>query len=173
MERCIWCGALTDEDPSDQQRPADYCSHDPPPRRVEFVVYGVPGPQGSKRFLGVQGGKGRMIESSKKVAPWRESVMWAAKAALGPEPMFDGPLRVTMVFTVAKPKSAPKRKRTWPMSVPDGSKLVRSTEDALTACGFWRDDARVVECMYSKRYPGEGDGSLPAPGARIVVEEVR
>lgn len=32
----------------------------------------------------------------------------------------------------------------------------RSTEDALTDAGIWRDDVRVVECRAAKRYPGGG-----------------
>lgn len=141
--------------------------------RLEFVVFGVPGPQGSKRFVGMRGGRGVMVESSAKVKPWREAVKWAAREALacaGLAGPLDGPLRVTMTFTLPKPKSAPKTRVTFPDRKPDGSKLQRSTEDALTDAGLWADDARVVEWIGAKRFPNEGDGALPAPGVRIVVE---
>ena len=36
------------------------------------VVYGVPAPQGSKRHVG----HGILVESSKKLRPWRDAVRW-------------------------------------------------------------------------------------------------
>jgi Holliday junction resolvase RusA-like endonuclease len=140
---------------------------------IEFTVYGIPGPQGSKRHVG----HGRMIESSAKVKPWREAVKWAAREAMaGPDgwAALDGPLRVRMVFTLPKPKSAPKLRQTFPDRKPDVSKLARSTEDALTDAGFWADDARAVEyTMLAKRYPGEGAFALASPGVWIQVEAMR
>jgi hypothetical protein len=50
------------------------------------------------------------------------------------------------------------------------SKLIRSTEDALTDSGAWKDDALVVEYdRAAKVYIGEDPEALDAPGARIVV----
>lgn len=141
--------------------------------RLVIEVFGIPGPQGSKRFVGVRGGRGLMIESSAKVKPWREAVKWAAREAMdraGITAPLDGALRVRMVFTLPKPKSAPKTRVTFPDRKPDGSKLQRSTEDALTDAGVWTDDARVVEWIGAKRYPGEGEGALSAPGVLITVE---
>lgn len=152
---------------------------------IRIVVRGTPGPQGSKRALG----PGRMVESSAKVKPWRQDVKAAAEnerlrlgAAAHAEhdpdgisgtwvvPPLDGPLVVSMVFTLRKPASAPKRRRTWPDRTPDLSKLARSTEDALTDAGVWADDARVVEyARLAKVYPGEDSQALEVPGCRIVV----
>jgi Holliday junction resolvase RusA-like endonuclease len=132
---------------------------------MRIVVYGRPAPQGSKRHVG----KGVMIESSKHVKPWRECVRWSALAVRKGAPPLDGPLVVSMVFTLAKPKSAPKRRTIYPDRTPDLSKLVRSTEDALTDAGVWTDDARVIEYVrLAKVYPGEGDDALDAPG--VVIE---
>lgn len=143
---------------------------------IAFTVYGIPGPQGSKRFVGrSKSGRGLMVESSAKVKPWREAVKWAAREAMaGPNgwAALDCPLRVRMVFTLPKPASAPKRRQTWPMRTPDGSKLQRSTEDALTDAGLWQDDARVVEWSGAKRYPLEGPDSLESPGVRIFIEVI-
>lgn len=138
--------------------------------RYEFSVYGLPGPQGSKRHVG----NGVMIESSAKVKPWRQDVVAAALLVRdGAEPL-DGPLRVSMVFTLPKPASAPKKRRTWPDKKPDLSKLVRSTEDALVTSGIIRDDARIV-CFtrVAKCFPGEDAQSLEAPGVHIIIEKVR
>lgn len=132
---------------------------------IEVVVYGIAAPQGSKRHVG----RGIMVESSKKVAPWRDDVR-AAALTVHDGPPLDGPLAALMVFTLRKPASAPVRRRTWPDRYPDLSKLVRSTEDALTTAGLWADDARLVEYVrLAKVYPGEDPDALDRPGAVIRV----
>lgn len=140
---------------------------------LAVVVFGIPAPQGSKSFKGIHGGHAVLAESSKKVKPWRDDVRNAALVILAEIPGWvplNGPLLVEMVFTIRKPASAPKRKRTWPATMPDLSKLCRSTEDALTSAGAWRDDARVVEYKrLAKVYPGEDRDSLQSPGAVIRV----
>jgi Holliday junction resolvase RusA-like endonuclease len=133
---------------------------------VTFTVIGTPGPQGSKRHIG----NGRMIESSKEVRPWRDSVAWAARAAMAGKPKITGAIRLSMVFTVRKPLSAPKRRRSWPATKPDLSKLARSTEDAMTTAGVYEDDARIIEYVrLAKVYPGEDPDSLDVPGVVVSV----
>jgi crossover junction endodeoxyribonuclease RusA len=138
---------------------------------IVIRVFGSPAPQGSKKFLGrTKEGRGIMGESSKKVKPWRQDVKAAAIAVRNGAAPMDGPLVVRMVFTVPKPGSAPKRKRTFPMRKPDVSKLARSTEDALVDAGLIADDARIVEyTRLAKVFPGEDPESLEAPGVRIEV----
>ena len=138
---------------------------------ITITVYGSPAPQGSKKFIGMKGGRGLMIESSKAVKPWREAVKSAALDAMHDRAGqgIRGPVAVEMTFTLPKPKSAPKRMRTWPDRKPDVSKLVRSTEDALTDAGIWEDDARVVDCHSRKVFPGEHPDALRVPGAVIRV----
>ena len=138
---------------------------------IEIIAYGIPAPQGSKRFVGrANSGRGIMVESSNKVRPWRQDVKAAAEAVRGSNPPLDCPLLVLMVFTMPKPASAPKTRRTWPMRMPDLSKLARSTEDALTSSGIWSDDARVVEYeRLAKVYPGEDPDALHVPGVRIRI----
>lgn len=141
---------------------------------ITITVYGMPAPQGSKRFVGLsKAGRGLMIESSAKVKPWRVDVKAAAEALIqrlaGEWPM-GGALVAQMVFTLPKPARAPKKRQTWPDKKPDLSKLVRSTEDALSDAGFWADDARVVEYgRLAKVFPGEGLDALDRPGAVIRV----
>jgi Holliday junction resolvase RusA-like endonuclease len=146
---------------------------------IAITVYGVPGPQGSKRFMGMRGGKGILVESSKKVKPWREAVKWAAMTARedagyyagsGRGSVLRGAVEVEMIFTLPRPKSAKKGVRADKR--PDLSKLVRSTEDALTDAGAWEDDARVVRCISAKVYPGEGQDSLDVPGAVIRIRSI-
>ena len=141
-------------------------------RQVALQVYGTPAPQGSKKFVGMHGGRGVMVESSKKVKPWRQDVKAAARELLDKSggPAFDSAVVVRMVFTVAKPKSAPKRTRTWPRTKPDLSKLARSTEDALVDAGLLRDDSLIVDYgRLAKVYPGEDPEALESPGVRIQI----
>lgn len=137
---------------------------------INFVVYGSPAPQGSKKFVGIKGGRGMMIESSKRVKPWRQDVKAAAELARNGAAPLDGNLVVRMVFTVPKPKSAPRRRKTYPNTKPDVSKLARSTEDALVDAGLIADDARIVGYdRLFKVYPGEDPEALESPGVRIQV----
>lgn len=137
---------------------------------LTVVVHGHrPAPQGSKRHVG----RGRLIEQSRRVAPWRAAVHDAVRNALAVEyrPPFDGPLSVQVVFTVRKPSNAPKRRTTWPVTRDSGDidKLLRSTFDALSTGGAIEDDSRIVEVSSTKVYPGEGIDALEEPGAVIRI----
>lgn len=141
-----------------------------------MIVYGSPAPQGSKSFKGLFNGKdgrqhAKFVESSKRVKPWRQDVKAEAIRVRNGAAPLDGPLRVSMVFTLPKPTSAPKRRRTFPIRKPDLSKLARSTEDALVDAGLLADDARIVEfTRLAKVYPGEDPESLEVPGVRIEIQ---
>jgi len=128
-------------------------------------------------------GNGVMIEASKAVAPWRESVERAALRLISPDregvtllpgyPL-SGPLVAEMVFTMPKPTAAPKKRRTWPATARnDLSKLIRSTEDALKTAGAIKDDGLIVEYIRAaKVFPLEDRDALAVPGATIRVWSV-
>lgn len=143
---------------------------------IRIVVRGTPAPQGSKSFKGMsKAGRAILVESSKKVPSWRQDVKLAAEAWREQHrmPTIDGPLRVRMVFTLPKPKSAPKTRRTYPDRKPDVSKLARSTEDALVDAGLIADDARIVGyTRLEKVFPGEDAEALDSPGVVIVIEPI-
>ncbi|WP_433341620.1 RusA family crossover junction endodeoxyribonuclease [Streptomyces sp. CA-253872] len=131
----------------------------------EVMVHGAPAPQGSKSAMRNEStGRIQLVESSRFVKPWREDVVAACLRARkrGWQPL-TGPLAAEMVFTLTRPRShfGTGRNRNLvrpsapalPMGVPDLSKLARSTEDALTTAGVYRDDALLVEYRgLSKRY---------------------
>jgi Holliday junction resolvase RusA-like endonuclease len=117
-----------------------------------------------------------MIESSRKVAPWREAVVQAVMLQSPPgartDPiLFRGPVALDVTFTLARPKSAKPGAR--PAGRPDIDKLVRSTLDALTTAGVFEDDGRVVSLITQKYYVGHDpnfdDNILAVPGAFIEV----
>jgi Holliday junction resolvase RusA-like endonuclease len=146
---------------------------------LRFSVVGTPAPQGSKKFVGHAKSTGRaiLVESSKKVRPWRQDVVAEALRVLSmystpAPPPFDGPLIVRMVFTLKKPLSAPKKRRIFADRKPDLSKLARSTEDALTDAGVLADDARIIEYeRLAKVYPGEDHEALNIPGVMIEIKQ--
>jgi crossover junction endodeoxyribonuclease RusA len=134
---------------------------------MRIEVYGSPAGQGSKRYVG----NGLMIESSKKVKPFREAVKWAVLEAKPYDGfMFHGPVAVMMTFTMKKSKSAPKTRTTYADRAPDLDKMLRAAFDACTQSGIWEDDARVVLCLCAKVFPNEGRDSLPSPGVVIRIE---
>lgn len=146
---------------------------------ITFDVAGRPAPQGSKTYM-----RGRMVEASKYVKPWRASVFTAARLASLGRPeflMFSNPVHLTVVFGLERPKSHWRTGRNahllrdsaprFPGSAPDLSKLIRSTEDAITEASIWRDDALVIAVTALKVYVGHADAPS-RPGARITIREV-
>ena len=94
-----------------------------------------------------------MIESSKKVAPWRDAVRSETQRVMTvlEIPPFAEPVTVMMRFFLTRPASAPKRV-TRPAKYPDLDKLVRSTMDGLAAGGALANDSIVVAIMTSKHF---------------------
>lgn len=156
-----------------------------------ITVFGQPAPQGSKRHVG----NGVMVESSKKVKPWRQDVVAAARSVvenariahypdgvlhIDPFTPLDGPLHVRMVFSFTRPRSHYRTGRNahllkadapaQPCGRPDVSKLCRATEDALTTAGVWVDDSRVAEYdRLAKVWVGEDVEALATAGCRIEI----
>ena len=128
-----------------------------------ITVPGIPAPQGSKTGF-IRGGRVVLVESSKKVKPWRAAVAAeATRAYLHTEPI-DGPVTVTVEFHLPRPKSLPKRV-IWMVRKPDLDKLVRSTLDALSGIAYV-DDNRVTRIVATKTYAESPD----ATGATITIE---
>lgn len=142
-------------------------------------VIGIPAAQGSKRHVG----GGRLIEQSKNVAPWRESVTRAACEAIGDDRTFFpiiAAVSVDLAFWFPRPKmhyrggasahllrpDAPN----WQAKTPDIDKTLRSTFDALTLAGVWRDDAQVAWVSARKFFADQRGTDQPLPGATIRIE---
>lgn len=148
--------------------------------RISFTVNGTPGAQGSKRHVG----RGIMVESSKKVKPWRSDVKAAAEAAAIAsdewEPATDA-VGTEITFRFARPRSHYRTGRNAhllrddaPIYVTsrgagDNDKLQRSTFDALTASGLIADDSLIVAVHAYKVYAA----SHETPGATITLYTVQ
>jgi Holliday junction resolvase RusA-like endonuclease len=150
--------------------------------KLEFFADGTPAPGGSKSAYALTDKQGKLIiktnpangrerpvlmwtDDSKGNKAWRQIVGIRAKnrmqhLKLAP---FEGPLRFTVEFVITRGKTVKRVHHTTP---PDLSKLIRSTEDALTGIA-WVDDAQIIEHgPMRKRYalPGEPEG------AHILIE---
>lgn len=141
------------------------------PGAISAWVAGAPAPQGSKRALRA-GSRITMIESSKRVKPWRKAVREAFEAVrdeLGVELFPVGPVVVKIVFVMHRPQATARRKPTPAHTKrPDLDKLIRSTFDAIGEARVWADDSQVVTVHAHKRISELGEPT----GAMIHVEPV-
>ena len=157
---------------------------------VQFFVHGVPAPKGSA--IAIQGkrlgppcakcgvtkrGRPIVIPASGKTKPWEKVIRGACLAALERQEKICGPVKVTLVFYMPRPKkhylkhglrdNAPH----WHESRADIDKLCRSTNDALTDLVF-EDDCKIVRLISEKVYANGGTQHSPAGrcGVQITVE---
>ncbi len=106
-----------------------------------------------------------------KTKAWRTAATGYGRYYGGRAPLLDGPIGWIVAFYQTRPKCHYRTGKyshllrddapTMPIVNPDASKLLRSTEDALTGV-LWVDDNRIVTAYKAKRYG-------PEAGARIIV----
>jgi crossover junction endodeoxyribonuclease RusA len=150
---------------------------------IELRIHGLPAPQGSKAFKGMNNaGRAILRESSKKVGPWREAICWQSREQYKGEPL-EGPLQISITFWLPRPQNHYRKiagelsnqikpgKPIYCQSATKGDtdKLLRSTFDGLAAktggC-VAQDDSQFVELeKIRKYYVSETEG----PGALIKV----
>ena len=124
--------------------------------RISFVVYSRAAPQGSKKSLG----NGIMVESSRRVKPFRQDVRFAALDHIPSGWPMDAPMRASYRFHFKRPQSHLTSKGNLTKSAPsyptgrmvgDVEKLARAVSDALTGVAF-TDDSQVIEMQLAKAY---------------------
>lgn len=132
---------------------------------IDFTVHGLPQTQGNHRVSRA----GRIYDSNRNLMAWRDSVKWAVVKdfATRTRPLVNGAVALEVIFYLPRPKST---RRELPAVKPDLSKLVRSTEDALTEVGAYEDDSRIVQLNISKRYCSHDE--MSTPGARIRIRSM-
>jgi len=114
-----------------------------------FWADGIPAPQGSKKHVG----RGVLVESSKKLDPWRKAIKQSLVTQKPKDMMpLDGPLFCAVEFWLPRPDSYPKTKVKLPVGPPDVDKLARGALDPLTQNGIIHDDARITDMIVSKRF---------------------
>lgn len=141
---------------------------------INIHVEGVPRPGGSKSlFINRKTGKVIVAPGSKHSKAWMTLVAEEAKRSWT-RPLLDGFIELSFLFLLPRPKHHYKKGTIkdvaprWHSCKPDLTKLIRSTEDALTGI-VWVDDSRVVKQVACKRYCDEGE----SPGVLISIEKVQ
>lgn len=154
-------------------------------RSIRFAVLGTPAPKGSSRAMATKTGEAVNVPSGSRpnaiaLVDWGGAVRNASLAALAAsgfsgDGTFFGkvPLRLRVEFRMRRPVAHFKKDGSlkanaprWHISVPDASKLLRSTEDAMIGV-ILLDDKTVAEPLVRKVY------ALPDPeGAFIHIEEL-
>ena len=139
---------------------------------MSIFVRGLPASQGTKR----QVGHGIMVESSKRLHPWREAIVSECLRAGWADRGMAGAITVDMTFWFIRPashygtgKNAERLKVTAPehMTVkPDADKLARACLDALAQASVFRDDCQVISLGAEKRYR---DSRAESPGVHIEL----
>ena len=141
---------------------------------IDFFVPGIPKPGGSKKAFKHPYTNRVMIVDASNNKDWMNAVKDFCQQAYDGLPIHQ-PVRLDVTFFMPRPKyhfgtgkNAGKLKDNAPVYhtvKPDRTKLLRSTEDALTGIA-WRDDTQVVTGNIEKRY---GD----RPGAKIRIDIIR
>jgi len=129
---------------------------------LAVCVPGIPVPQGSLRNAGP---RRTFHANDAALKPWRATVIAHLQEQMtgaGEWPL-DGPVSVTAVFVLPRPKSAP-RSRLWPDRKPDLDKLIRAACDSLQQAGAIAQDAQVVHLEAMKAYG--------TPGMTLTVRAV-
>jgi crossover junction endodeoxyribonuclease RusA len=129
---------------------------------LAVFIPGDPASQGSKRHVG----GGRMVESSKKLKPWRSDVRSQLLDDDGqPKARFEGAVHCEAEFVMPRPQSTPKRSTPPAVKKADLDKLLRAVFDAVTSAGVWQDDKQVVSVQASKRLAKIGE----TPGLHLFI----
>lgn len=140
----------------------------------DFFVPFPPQPGGSKRpITHPRTGKTVLVDDAKHNREWRDAViLFANQAKPSGFVPFAGPVQLTVNFYLQRPRGhfdrlgqlksdAPE----YHLTRPDATKLLRSTEDALTEARVWRDDSQVVMQQVIKAYANQ----LQPEGAHIQI----
>jgi Holliday junction resolvase RusA-like endonuclease len=127
---------------------------------LSFVVVGKPVGQPRPR-VALRGRRYGVFDPG-TAAPWRLAVTRAARNAYCETPIV-GPIKVFADFFFPVPRGV--KAALWQRKKPDIDNVLKSTLDALTAAGLWKDDAEVSEITAMKHYAPQGR----EPGADIEV----
>lgn len=143
--------------------------------RIEFFVYGIPKPAGSKRGLvNPKTGKAILVDAAGKAGKdWRHDCKMAAVEVMQGHNRFSGPVKLFVQFCMPRPKShyttgkSQHLKETapqWHTNTPDTTKLMRGLEDSLKGI-VWEDDSQVAIQTAIKAYDDNN-------GALVIVEDL-
>ena len=116
---------------------------------MTIIIHGTPKAQ--PRVKAYRRGAHAGVYTPSTADAWKEQVMLAAGLYRGQ--FTTGPLRLEVEFFL--PRSKAHKHDDYVAVKPDLDNLLKSTMDALSQAGVWRDDAQVVAVVASKRYEAE------------------
>lgn len=133
-------------------------------RALVFSVPGTPRPQPRPRFVG-----GRVVSTASRGAKlWRLAVERAVRLAVlnsgRAKPLFDGAVRIGMVFTFQPPASQGRRVDTPHIHKPDGDNLAKLVMDVMEAEGVFKNDSQAGH-LEPVKWWGR------TPGVAVIVED--
>lgn len=131
-------------------------------------VYGRPAPQGSHET----GANGRLLDSSKYLAKWREQVNFAVRRAYldaglsgADMPLIPRPRPVYVMIThYVMPEQCRAAGTDEPTGRPDFDKLLRATVDGLGDARAFSEDSQITDAVTGKTRAGEA-------GAEIIISD--
>lgn len=141
---------------------------------IAIEILGIPRPGGSKT-AGISRKSGRLFvrPANPNTSIWRAQVEVAARQQYS-GPLLTSAIDMTYEFRFPRPqahfctgKRSAELKKTapyWHTSKPDLTKIIRSTEDALTGI-VWSDDSKVCRRVELKRYCSENE----RPGVSMKI----
>lgn len=149
---------------------------------ISFVVYGIPAPQGSKRYAGHRNGQPVLKEVSDYLEPWRaavramgvQAIREATKRTGRAWVAIDEPVMVSVVVTVPATGASDSRGDTWATGTPDLDKLQRAIGDALAPIPLGGDlgkgyPASVQKSLREKAMAGRRRSCVLHDDSRITV----
>ena len=122
---------------------------------IKFAVSIEPVAKGRPRFC-----NGRVITPAKTRA--FEAMLGLVFKLHKPKELLLGPLDVTLVFQLVRPKSS---KRKYPSVKPDLDNFLKAVLDSGNGI-FWKDDAQVVSLKASKQYG-------PSPWLAVDIKQLQ
>lgn len=140
---------------------------------IRFFIHAVPVAQPRQRVGVVAGHARTYLPSEHPVNAFKAACAMAASAVFPNGPML-GPIHLSAVFVMPRPKSATKKKganpRYWSAKKPDIDNLMKSLQDALTGI-VYVDDAQIAIATVHKSIASASEnprvevevGALPNP----------
>ena len=131
--------------------------------KISFQVKGQPIPKARARTVR-KGGKTWSF-TPKRVTKWEQMIREEAKKHF-PEPL-DGPLALTLIFYMKRPKS--RRKDTYVSTTPDLDNLEKAVLDGLSDVAY-TDDRLVVAKSSIKRYVITGEPRIDVTLTNLIKQ---
>lgn len=116
---------------------------------IHLDVAGTPVTQGSLSAFVTKSGRAVVTNKTKKgLQPYRDSIHWHARSAMGRKKVkqYEGPVAVEATFVIQRPMRPSN-----PFPPEDVDKYARALLDALSGT-IYRDDKQVVTLRVTKEY---------------------